>query len=50
MNCKVDLTIWKNKVAIIVFGDEPYIFVIKSDKVSISFIKYFNMLWKMAKK
>lgn len=44
----VDIT--KEYVAIIIFGDRPLCFLIKNKKVAEGYKKYFELLWKIAKK
>jgi hypothetical protein len=38
-----------DKVAICVFSEEPYAFLIEDEKVAESYKKYFELLWKQAK-
>ena len=44
------IDIGKDYVATLVFGDRPLVFVIKNKKVSESYLTYFELLWKVAKK
>ncbi|MEK6910831.1 MAG: helix-turn-helix domain-containing protein [Nanoarchaeota archaeon] len=46
----MEIVIYRNKVAIIIFAVEPYVFLIESKEVSSSFMHYFNTLWKISKK
>ena len=43
------IDIGKNYVATILFGDRPICIVIKNRKIAESYIKYFELLWKIAK-
>lgn len=40
------IIIFGNKVAQILWGGQPFAFVLESDKIKESFIKYFNYFWK----
>ena len=42
--------IQKDKVAIIVWNDEPTLILIQDKTVADSYIKYFNKMWKESKK
>lgn len=42
--------IGKDYVATLIFGDRPLCFVIKNKRVADSYLKYFELLWKIAKK
>ncbi len=44
-------TVWiyGNKTAIVVYEDSPKIVLIKSRPVSLAFLNYFNVLWKIAR-
>ena len=43
-------TIYGNKLAIIIYSEQPIAIVIKSKEVSEFYLHYFNALWKIAKK
>lgn len=46
----VAINIYKDRTAIIIFGKEISTIIIKSQDVANSFMEYFNILWKIAKK
>jgi len=46
----VAINIYKDKTIIIIFGEQITSIYIKSQDVADSFIEYFNLLWKQAKK
>lgn len=41
--------VYGDYVAIILFGDEPQVFVIKNKEIATSFKQYFEIMWKTAK-
>ena len=41
---------WKNKVALYVVTENPITILIESEAVARSFKKYFDIMWKQAKK
>ena len=45
----VAINVWKNRTAILIFGEKINTIYIKSQKVADSFIGYFNLLWQNAK-
>lgn len=46
----VSTNIYSDKVAIIVWGYEPVALLIKNKSISDTYMKYFQLLWKIAKK
>ena len=42
--------IYNNKISIIFWGSQPFGILIKSKEIAESQRKYFNLLWKIAKK
>ncbi len=46
----VSINIYGNSSIISVFSEEPMFFVIKSKEIAKSFIEYFKLIWKIAKK
>lgn len=45
-----EINIWSDKTMIVILRKNPTIILIHDQKVSDSFRKYFNELWKIAKK
>ena len=43
-------TIWKDNIAIQIYSEQPKLIQIKRKEVAESYIKYFELLWKIAKK
>ena len=41
--------IFGNKVAQVIWGKQPFAFVLESTKIKESFMKYFNYFWKEPK-
>ena len=46
----VAINVYKDRTVIIIFGNEITSIYIKSEDVAQSFLEYFNLLWKVAKK
>jgi len=44
-----EVNIFKDKTAIVLWGKNPIVFLIKSSEIAKSFKSYFNLLWKIAK-
>lgn len=44
------IAVWENKVLNVIWEEEPLGILIISDKVAESYRRYFNLLWKIAKK
>jgi len=44
------IIIFGEKVVQILWSKQPFAFVLESEKIKESFMKYFNHLWKVAKK
>ncbi len=44
------INIYKNKVAIILWKKEPFAIVIKQQEIADAYTKYFELMWKTAKK
>jgi sugar-specific transcriptional regulator TrmB len=42
--------VYKDKVAIVIWNDDPICFVLESNKIRNTFLNYFELLWKIAKK
>ncbi len=44
------ITIYGNRVAIVLWSDEPVVILVKSQEISDNFLKYFDIIWKSARR
>jgi len=49
MSFPTSTTIYKNKIAIILYDDDIKVIIIESEKTYTSYKSYFEILWKKAK-
>jgi len=44
------MNIYKDYILLIIWEEKPKVFLIKNEKIAISFKQYFKSLWSLAKK